>query len=179
MRPRFTIPGASCGALFLLCAGLHAQSPVTRTLQAIEERAKHNLKEAADDMPEVRYGFSPTPEQMTFGQLVLHVAGANFFLCSALKGIPVPEQHQLSATDPKELLVDRLERSFDLCNAALEHADDSNLGDSIPFFGGRKATRGAVLIELAADWADHYAQAAMYLRLNGVLPSTAKRKQEM
>jgi hypothetical protein len=178
MRPRFTIPAASCGALFLLCAGLHAQGPITRTLQALEERAEHNLTEAAEDMPEAKYGFSPTPEQMTFGQLVVHVAGANFFLCSALKGIPDPEQHPLSPTDPKELLKNRLERSFDLCNAALEHADDSTLGDSVPFFGGRKATRGAVLIELTSDWADHYAQAAMYLRLNGVQPPTAKRHEK-
>jgi hypothetical protein len=177
MKPSFTILAASCGALLLVCAGLHAQGPVTRTLQAVEERAAHNLTETAEDMPEVKYGFSPTPEQMTFGQLVLHVARANFFLCSALKGIPVAEQPELSPTDPKELLVHRLERSFDLCNAALEHADDANLADSVPFFGGRKATRGAVLIELAADWADHYAQAAMYLRLNGVQPPTAKRKE--
>jgi len=177
MRPRFTIPAASCGALFLVCAGLHAQGPITRTLQALEERAAHNLHEAAEDMPEVKYGFRPTPEQMTFGQLVQHVTGGNFFLCSALKGIPVPEPLAPSPTDTKDMLKHRLEKSFDLCNAALEHADDSNLADSVPFFGGRKATRGAVFIELAADWADHYAQAAMYLRLNGVQPPTAKRHE--
>ena len=177
MRPRFTIPAASGGALLLLCAGLHAQGPITRTLQGLEERAAHNLTETAEDMPEAKYGFSPTPEQMTFGQLVLHVASTNFFLCSALKGIPNPEQHQLSPTDPKEQLVHRLEKSFDLCNAALEHADDASLADSLPFFGGRKATRGAVLIELTSDWADHYAQAAIYLRLNGVQPPTAKGKE--
>ena len=177
MRPRFTIPAAGCGALFLVCAGLHAQGPVTRTLQALEERAEHNMTEAAQDMPEVKYGFSPTPEQMTFAQLVQHVAAANFALCSALKGIPVPDQPPPSPTDSKDVLKHRLEKSFDLCNAALEHADDATLADSVPFFGGRKATRGAVLIELTSDWADHYAQAAMYLRLNGVRPPTAKRHE--
>jgi hypothetical protein len=28
---------------------------------------------------------------------------------------------------------------------------------------------------LASSWADHYAEAAMYLRLNGVLPPTARK----
>jgi len=174
MRPCLTTLAASCVALCLALGGLHAQkSPITRTIQRVERRAGHNVVAAAEDMPENRYGFRPTPEQMTFGQLVLHVAGSNFVLCSALNGTTIPDQHELSATDPKDLLVQRLDRSFDLCNAALEHADDSNLGDSVPVFGGRNATRGAVMIELVIDWADHFAQAATYLRLSGLKPPSA------
>lgn len=177
MRPRFTTLAATSGALFLVCAGLHAQSPLTRNLQAVEERAAHNLKEAAEDMPEDLYGFRPTPAQMTFGEVVAHVADANYFLCNALAGTPPPEK-QRSPAYSKDKLVERLDKSFDLCNAALEHADDSNLGDSVDFFGGRKVTRAAVLVELAADWADHYSQLAIYLRLNGVMPPTARKKDK-
>ena len=72
----------------------------------------------------------------------------------------------------------RLNRSFDLCNAALEHADDANLADSVPLFGGGKATRGAVMIDLAIDWADHYAQAATYLRLSGLKPPSATDQED-
>jgi hypothetical protein len=32
-------------------------------------------------------------------------------------------------------------------------------------------------IGLIADWADHYGQQAIYLRLNGVLPPTAREKR--
>jgi uncharacterized damage-inducible protein DinB len=180
MRPRFTTLAATCGALFLGCAGLHAQhaqNPVTRTLEKLEERVAHNLSEAAEEMPEDKYAFKPTPAQMTFAELVLHVAERNTFLCSAIGGKPLPEQRKLSPMDSKDKLVDRLEASFDLCNAVLEHADDAFLADSIPFFGERKTTRGAALIELASDWADHYSQVAMYLRLNGLLPPTAKHKE--
>jgi hypothetical protein len=141
MKPRCTTLAATCGALFLLCAGLRAQSPITRAIQSVERRAGHNMEEAAEDMPEDRYGFSPTPDQLSFGQIVLDVAGENFLLCTALNGTPIPEQHHLSPTDPKDLLEQRLEGSFDLCNAALEHADDANLGDSVALFDGRKMTR--------------------------------------
>jgi hypothetical protein len=176
MRPRYTTLAATCGALFLGGAGLHAQNPVTRSLQVLEERAAHNLKEAAEDMPENAYGFKPTPAQMTFGEVVLHVAKSNELLCGAISGKAPPDQRKLAYS--KDKLVERLEESFDLCNAALEHADDTTLGDSIPFPGGRRTTRAAVLVELAADWADHYSQLAIYLRLNGVLPPTAKGKRE-
>jgi hypothetical protein len=43
-------------------------------------------------------------------------------------------------------------------------------------FGGRKMTKGAAALELSADWADHYSQMAGYLRLNGLLPPSAKKK---
>jgi len=48
------------------------------------------------------------------------------------------------------------------------------MGDEVALWGGRKATRAAALIALTNDWADHYAMAAIYLRLNGLLPPTAK-----
>jgi DinB family protein len=176
MRPRLATLAATCGAQLLVCAGLQAQNPVTRTMQTVEERAAHNLTEAAEDMPEELYGFRPTPAQMTFGEVVLHVAAGNTFLCSAIAGKAPPEQPKSPAYS-KDKLVERLEKSFDLCNSALEHADDSRLSDSIPFFGGRKATLAAALVELAGDWGDHYSQLAIYLRLNGVLPPTAKRKE--
>jgi len=30
----------------------------------------------------------------------------------------------------------------------------------------------------ADDWADHYSQVAIYMRLNGLLPPTAKRRAQ-
>src|SRR6266436_3079275 len=42
-------------------------------------------------------------------------------------------------------------------------------------FGGKQVTRAWLSLILAGSWADHYAEAAMYLRLNGVLPPTAKK----
>jgi hypothetical protein len=37
-------------------------------------------------------------------------------------------------------------------------------------------SRAAVMTITTGDWADHYSQVAIYLRLNGVLPPTAKDK---
>jgi len=52
---------------------------------------------------------------------------------------------------------------------------DATLGDTIEVWGGRKAPRAFALIALTNDWADHYSAAAMHLRLNGLLPPTAKK----
>ena len=47
-------------------------------------------------------------------------------------------------------------------------------GETIEAYGGRKAPLAWAVIALTNDWADHYSGAAMYLRLNGLLPPTAK-----
>jgi hypothetical protein len=53
--------------------------------------------------------------------------------------------------------------------------DDSKLAETAEIFPGRQGSRAWASIILAGAWADHYAEAAMYLRLNGVLPPTAKK----
>ena len=54
--------------------------------------------------------------------------------------------------------------------------DDTKLGDTIQAYGGHDAPRAWALIALTNDWADHYGAAAIYLRLNGLLPPTAQKK---
>ena len=85
-----------------------------------------------------------------------------------------PTESTAGATAPKEALVERIRQSFQTCRDIVAGLTESSLADSVPFFGGRKATKARVAIVLAQDWADHYAQAAMYLRLNGLLPPSAQ-----
>ena len=165
-------------ALALVAAPALAQSspsPLADALRSDLDRAQRNLVGAAQAMPAEKYSYKPTDKQMSFGQLVLHVAGSNEYLCSTISGQKKPDEPKLAPTDSKEKLTARLTRSFDYCHSALANVTDTALSDSLPFFGGRKVTRAAAMMDLAADWGDHYGAAAIYLRLNGVLPPTAKR----
>jgi hypothetical protein len=65
--------------------------------------------------------------------------------------------------------------ALDFCSDALAKMDDSKLAETMEGFGGKQVTRAWIGLVLAGAWADHYAEAAMYLRLNGVLPPTAKK----
>jgi hypothetical protein len=55
--------------------------------------------------------------------------------------------------------------------------DDSKLGDTVTLFGGRQFPRAMAALGLASGWADHYGAAAMYLRLNNILPPSAQPKK--
>jgi hypothetical protein len=95
-------------------------------------------------------------------------------LCSHLSGGAAPEL-KLSESDSKDKLVAGLKSSFDYCSTVLDKLNDSDLGQETELFGGRKGTKAAVLFSLTNDWYDHYSQLAIYLRLSGLLPPTAKR----
>jgi uncharacterized damage-inducible protein DinB len=175
MKPLLSVLAAA-----LLCpaaagAQMHA-NPVTDAVRQQIPRESRNLGGAADEMPADKYGFRPTEAQMTFGHLMAHVAESNDFLCSKISGTPAPAT-KISDTDPKETLAAAVKASFAYCDSALAKVTDSMLGDEIAVFGGRKMTRAAALVGLSDDWADHYSAAAMYLRLNGLLPPSAQPRK--
>ncbi len=74
----------------------------------------------------------------------------------------------------KDALGAALERSLSFCRTVLARASDARLGGMVPYYG-HSAPRAAAMIGLVTDWANHYGQQAMYLRLNGVLPPTASK----
>ena len=153
-----------------------SSNPVSDAVRNIVSQRAKIIQAAAEEMPADKYSYHPTPEQMTFAHLVVHLAGSNYFLCSAIAGEKAPEQEKLADTDVKDKLTGALKASFDYCNGVMVKADDSKLSESVPFFRG-PATRATVMIVLTDDLFDHYSQAAMYLRLNGLLPPTAQPRK--
>ena len=171
--------------LAILCltattAALNAQqatNPVVASAKEIYTRQSAYIAAAVDQMPADKFGFHPTPDQWTFGKIVAHVAQANDHVCAMLTASPAPDGSVVTETSPKAVLVTALKASFDYCAAALDTLQDAQLGDTITYFGGVKKPRARALVELTDDLEDHYSQLASYLRLNGMLPPSAKPKK--
>jgi len=51
---------------------------------------------------------------------------------------------------------------------------DAKLGDTVSYYGP-SSPRAPAVLELVADWSNHYSQQAIYLRLNGVMPPSARQ----
>lgn len=169
-----------CVFLFLAVTPALAQekNPVTSVVKEMLPRQQRNLVGAVEEMPADKFSYKPTEQQVTFGHLVLHILESNNYLCSRIGDVPeVKAAVPLKESDGKDRLVPALKASFEFCATALSKVDDSKLGDEVELYGGRKGTRAFALIALTIDWADHYSSAAMYLRLNGLLPPTAQPKK--
>ena len=149
-------------------------SPLADALRDGLARYSKRMAAAAEAMPADKFSFKPTPDQITFGHLTLHISESNNNFCSKIAGIAAPEAPKLTETDTKDKLVAALKNSFDFCSSALAKVDDAHLAEPIPLFKGQNITRAGSIFILANSWADHYSAQAMYLRLNGLLPPTAQ-----
>ena len=63
-----------------------AANPIAAGVRTAWESGKRNLTRSAEQMPETDYGFRPVNTVRTFGEILAHVAGANYVFCAAAKG---------------------------------------------------------------------------------------------
>jgi hypothetical protein len=158
-------------------ASAPVKDPVATSLRMLLPRSRNNILGAISAMPADKFSYKPTPEQMSFSHLVVHIIGSNNSGCAKAADIAEPKVEEVKETDAKDKLLAAATASFDFCDDALGKMDDSKLADSVVLFGGRQFPRAMVALGLASGWADHYAAAAMYLRLNGILPPSAQPKK--
>jgi|ERR1700733_2319296 len=173
MKKTLVIP-----AVLLLGASLAAQTtsaPVSAALRDILPSRQKNTVAAVEAMPADKFNYKPTAAQRTFGQLVVHIAETNYLLCSKAAAVSPPKVEDVKDSDSKAKLVAALKASYDFCSDTLGKMDDSKLTETTEVFGGKQVTRAWLSLILVGAWDDHYAEAAMYLRLNGVLPPTARK----
>ena len=140
------------------------------------------LQTAFDSIPADKYGFKPTPVQMTVGNVAEHLEFANYLLCTIFSGTPHPETAKDSLPDsvkalwPKDTLVARLRASFTFCKAAFDKVSDANLADSVATgapFRAKKNVRARLVILFMTDLVDHYSQMANYMRAMGMIPPSS------
>jgi len=163
--------------------GAPAANPITTVFRNQTLRYQRILAQAFDSIPEAKFGYKPTPAQLTIGYIAQHLASDNYFFCNnfgAMKGTPAAKDtttaDSVKALWPKDELVAKLKASFTFCENALGQLDDAKLADQITLTFGtqsRQSTRANMVLGHALDMADHYSQLANYMRLNNMLPPTA------
>lgn len=150
-------------------------SPVADALRAVTQRYSRILVAAAEAMPAEKYNYRPTPAQMSFAMIQVHLANeGNDLLCGKTAGVAVPQRTPMDTTMSKDQLVARLKETFAFCEQAFAHMDDTKLSEPVQLFGPNPFSRATAVLITVGDWADHYSQEANYLRLNNILPPTAR-----
>jgi hypothetical protein len=158
-------------------------NPITASFKSRIGALHRNIAQAFDSIPESKFGYKPTPAQLSIGYIAQHIASDNYFFCNnfgALKGTRAAEDtataDSVRATWPKAKLVAQLKESFAFCDQAIAQVDDAKLAEPVTItFGGNSRTvaRAGMVLGHALDLADHYSQLANYMRLNNILPPTA------
>ena len=148
--------------------------PAVGTLKVLWEGPTAHFTTAAEELPESTYAYRPTAEVRTFGQLVGHVAGAQYLICAAALGEPAREEDEIEKTrTTKAELVAALKASTEYCGRAYAQTDKA-LQQSTKLFGQQR-TRLYALGLNATHNAEHYGNMVTYLRLNGIVPPSSRR----
>ncbi len=178
MNTSLLLAALATWSLGVSAAAQDSGTPVSEAIRSAARRAGGNFIAAAEEMPAGKYGFKPTAAQMSFGDVIGHMAAGNDALCSSIGGVATPQRSHMAARAPKEKLVARLRETFQFCESALAKVNDARLAEKVPYFGDRAVSRAEAMVAAAAEWAGHYSQLAVYLRLSGLVPPTARRGQE-
>jgi len=167
-----SLAGAPMGAQAQ--AGNASANPAVNTTRMLWEQLTAYITAAAAELPESTYAYRPTAEVRSFGQLVGHVAGAQYLICAAAMGEPPREEDEIerSRTSKAELLA-ALEASTKYCGRAYQQTDRAAQQGTKLF--GQERTRLYALGLNATHNAEHYGNIVTYLRLNGIVPPSSRR----
>ena len=161
-------------ALPLIVATATAQTPSpTHDTRALWKSILDNITAAADELPESKYAYRPTPDVRTFGQLVAHIAGSQLMFCAMALGDNVPDEANVEKTaTTKAALVAALKKSNDYCDRAYSQSD-TDVKASVDIFG-QQQTRFYALVSNAVHNGEHYGNIVTYMRLNKLVPPSSR-----
>jgi hypothetical protein len=158
-------------------------NPVTTVFKNRTLYLQRNIAQAFDSIPESKFGYKPTPAQLSIGYIAQHLVSDNYFFCNNFGTMKATQSAEdtttadsLRAKWPKATLVTKLKESLTFCENAFAQLDDAKLADQITMtFGAqsRQTPRASMVLGHALDLADHYSQIANYMRLNNMLPPSA------
>jgi len=167
--------------LSLAAAGAAAQnSKVNSVLDMSEfvhdwQISKHFTIDVANAMPADLYSFKPNPDEMTFGEQMVHIAGSNVYRFNQITGIkpPFPLDPAKPLPSDKETALKLLDQSFDYVIEVLPKITPEQLQRTwhIPSWKGRNDPDGrAMILNMFVHTAHHRAQCEVYLRAKGIKP---------
>ena len=147
-------------------------NPLSSGNQFVYSMVKGNIVKAAEEMPEANYAFKPTPDVRSFGQLVGHVADAQYEFCAPVLGDPPAEPTVEKTKTSKADLVQALKDGFAYCDKAYKGMTDAHAADIVNFFGNKSPKLSILEFSNAHD-DEHYGNMVTYLRLKGLVPPSS------
>jgi uncharacterized damage-inducible protein DinB len=167
-------------AVVLFAAVASAQdtpaNPLTTVSKNIYAIAKKDILGSADKVPDEMWSFQPTKDVRTFGQLIAHVADAQYEFCGvAAEGKSVSKNIEKTSKTKAEI-VPALKDAFAYCDAAYAKLTDAAAADMVSFFNMKITKLGAMDFNIAHTM-EHYGNLVTYMRIKGIVPPSSEPRQ--
>lgn len=154
-------------------ATLAQDNPLSAYNKTIYGGVKSVLLRSAEKMPEENYGFKPTDAVRSYGQIIGHVADAQYLFCSIELGeknpAPKIEQTKTSKAD----LIAALKDAFAYCDKAYDGMTDASATQMVKLFGGDTPKLGVLTVN-NIHTIEHYGNLVTYMRMKNIVPPTSE-----
>lgn len=162
----------------MLAPAVFAQTdanPLSTWNKGAYARVKGVLLRSADKMPEENYSFKPTEAVRSYGQILGHLADAQYIFCSAALGEKAEPPNVEKTKTSKADLIAALKEGFAYCDKAYDGMTDASGAQTVKFFGRDTPKLGVLEFNLMHNM-EHYGNLVTYLRMKDIVPPTSEQQ---
>ena len=134
----------------------------------------------AEDFPEDKYDFKPTPVQRSFAEQLLHATGVNYFFTNPAMGQkpPAEEDPKRDQFKTRADVVAFVKKSFADGAAAIKAKGDKGMSDLvIDPYSNQQVRVSDMAYGFIEHSGEHYGQLAVYYRVAGLVPPESRPKK--
>ncbi len=137
------------------------------------------LTAMAEDFPEDKYDFKPTPAQRTFAEQLLHAAGSCYYFTNPVMGQkpPAGEDPKRDQYKSKADIVAFVKKSFADGATAIQAKGEKGMTTEVVYFPQQKSRVLDIAYGIIEHSGEHYGQLVVYYRLAGLVPPESRPKK--
>jgi uncharacterized damage-inducible protein DinB len=138
------------------------------------------LIEMAQDFPEEKYDFRPTPEVRSFAEVLIHLVGTSYIFTDTAQAKPL-RPHDLKRKDypTKASIVAALKSAYQDGADVIKTKGDEGMSKTVyQDFGNQMVHVYDLGYSSAMHASEHYGQLVVYFRLNGIVPPETRKNTQ-
>lgn len=149
--------------------------PITRSLEGMHAMTSANIVKTAEMLDDAMYAYQPTEDVRTAGQMLGHIANAQYFFCSTAAGTDNPNEVDIEETaTTKAEIVPALKDAFAYCDGVYESMTDAQGAEARSMFGNPMAASAVLAFNTTHNY-EHYGNLVTYMRMNGIVPPSSQQ----
>ena len=159
-------------------AGVKPADPESKVVLDSWNEIGRKLTTMAEEFPEDKYDFKPTPAERSFAEQLLHAAGSCYYFTNPAMGKPIvvedPKRDQYKS---KADVVAFVKKSFADGAAAIQSKGDKGLMTQVVYLPQQKSRLIDIAYGIIEHSGEHYGQLVVYYRLAGLVPPESRPKK--
>jgi uncharacterized damage-inducible protein DinB len=154
---------------------LDPANPLSSWTKLADLRVKGLLVKSAEKMPEENYSFKPVDTVRSYGQIVGHLADAQYLFCSMALGEKNPAPDIEHTKTSKADLVAALNAAIAYCDKAYDGMTDASAKETIKLFENDAPRLSALMVNNMHNM-EHYGNLVTYMRMKNIVPPSSEQQ---